>query len=227
MSARVVCRLVVAALLTAVAVVGSAAAASAGVAPAATDVADAGALAPAVRMDVPAVLETTPAEPIVNRSNCRTGTAGASMQISIADISYDCPVYTGGQSTIDAGFVTLFVETGANTALATHPGQAGTLWLAAHRTSHGGAFADVPSLADGALITVGDGVAQATYTVVGRAYVEVRGGIVVDSTGVATQAATAAAILRADRTADLAPRLLLQTCDGENHRWMIYADLVG
>jgi hypothetical protein len=34
------------------------------------------------------------------------------------------------------------------------------------------------------------------------------------------------AVLRPDRNADLAPRLLLQTCDTENFRRMIYADLV-
>ena len=35
------------------------------------------------------------------------------------------------------------------------------------------------------------------------------------------------AILRPDRGGHGAARLVLQTCDGEDHRWMIYADLIG
>jgi hypothetical protein len=44
--------------------------------------------------------------------------------------------------------------------------------------------------------------------------------------GQTTESATLDAVLRPDRNADLAPRLLLQTCDTENFRRMIYADLV-
>ena len=42
----------------------------------------------------------------------------------------------------------------------------------------------------------------------------------------ATSAATLDSIIRADHGGNGAARLLLQTCDGEGHRWMIYADLV-
>ena len=38
--------------------------------------------------------------------------------------------------------------------------------------------------------------------------------------------ATLDSIIRADHGGNRAARLLLQTCDGDTHRWMIYADLV-
>ena len=92
--------------------------------------------------------------------------------------------------------------------------------------SHGGPFAAVPELPDGAIITVSDDNASASYVIVGRSYVEVRDGYAVDASGQTTEAATLDAVLRPDRNAQLAPRLLLQTCDAENFRWMIYADLI-
>jgi sortase (surface protein transpeptidase) len=135
-------------------------------------------------------------------------------------------VYAGGQSLLDAGFVTLITDQGSNEVLATRPGAPGTLWLAGHRSSHGAAFAEVPDLADGALIVVADGAATATYRVVGRTYVQVRNGKVVNARGSATTAATIDSIIRSDAGGNLAPRLVLQTCDGANFRWMVYADLV-
>lgn len=217
--------LLVAALLTATAVGQASAAVPSSIATVGIESATAStSLRPAVRMDAPRV--STTSTTITNRSKCRTGETDAAMQISIVDISYDCPVYAGGQSTIDGGYVTLVDDRGTSPLLATQPGEPGTLWLAAHRTSHGGAFAAVPSLADGAIITLTEGTTQSTYVVVGRAYVEIRNGLVVDGSGQATHDATVDAIIRPDRGGNLAPRLLLQTCDGEDHRWMIYADLV-
>ena len=148
------------------------------------------------------------------------------MSVVIPDIAYTCPVYAGGQSMIDAGFVTLVTDAGVNPVLATRPGEPGTLWLAGHRTTHGAAFSQVPSLADGALVTVSSGGVTATYRVVGRTYVEVGGGRVIDDSGKATAEATWASIIRSDFGGNLAPRLVLQTCEGDNFRWMVYADLV-
>ena len=51
-------------------------------------------------------------------------------------------------------------------------------------------------------------------------------GRVVDAQGNPTGEATLDSILRADHGGNNAARLLLQTCDGDTHRWMIYADLV-
>ncbi|MCU1395041.1 MAG: Sortase domain [Ilumatobacteraceae bacterium] len=168
-----------------------------------------------------------PVPPIItNRSSCRTAPTAAAMTLSIPAISYKCPVYAGGQDVLDAGEIQLVPLPALGKALASHPGQSGTLWIAGHRSSHGAPFAAVPDLADGALILVSDTTSTATYVVVGRARVEVRDDRVVDASGNATGAATVDAILRADRGGNGAARLLLQTCDGSDARWMIYADLV-
>jgi len=148
------------------------------------------------------------------------------MSISIASIGYSCPVYAGGQALMDSGAVTMVTDRGDVGFLAHHPGDGGTLWLAAHRTTHGGAFAAVPEIPDGALVTITDRSSTATYSVVGRVLVHDEDDRVVDSTGVPTSAATFEAITRADRGGNGAPRLLLQTCEGATMRWMIYADLV-
>lgn len=191
--------------------------------------ADIGGLAPATRLSVP---EPAPAWPVAsegptpNQSGCNPDPSEAVMSVDIPDISYECPVYAGGQSTIDAGYVTLVTDAPLTPLLATTPGQPGTLWLAGHRSTHGAAFADVPDLADGALVTVTSDGATATYRIVGRAYVEVRGDQVLDASGVASGQATWVSIIRDDLGGDLAPRLVLQTCEGANFRWMIYADLV-
>ena len=161
-----------------------------------------------------------------NQSSCRNDLPGAVMTITMADISYTCPVYAGGQSVIDTGAATLITDQGSSPFLALHPGDGGTLWIAAHHTTHGGPFAAVPSLADGAIVTVSDGIRRASYRIVGRAHVNVRGGLVVDATGVATDAATQDSVFRPDLGGAGEPRLLLQTCDGNNWRWMIYADLI-
>ncbi len=182
-------------------------------------------VAPEQPIDIPETVEPTVAEP-TNQSTCRTDLPGAVMAIAMPDISYWCPVYAGGQSVIDAGVATVITANQSSFALAATPGAAGTLWITGHRSSHGGPFAAVPDLVDGAIITVSDEGGSASYVIVGRSYVEVRDGLAVDASGQTTESATLDAVLRPDRNADLAPRLLLQTCDAENFRWMIYADLI-
>lgn len=198
----------------------------------------AAALAPAVRLDPPQPVAVSPAvdvpvgapapAPLVNTSTCRSDLSGAVMTITIPDISYMCPVYAGGQKMLDAGAVTQITDDAISSVLADHPGGPGLLWLAGHRASHGGAFAAVPNLADDALVTISDGTFTATYRIVRRAYVSISNDRVIDASGDATGAATIDSILRADHGGVGGDsRLLLQTCDGEDHRWMIYADLVG
>ena len=182
-----------------------------------------GTLAPAVRLDPPSAASA--ALP-VNRSTCRADLGVASMTITIPDISYSCPVYAGGQATLDSGGVTQITDPAIQRVLADHPGAPGLLWIAGHRASHGGAFAAVPDLADGAIVAVTDGTFSATYRIVGRLYVSVVNNRVVDASGQATGEATLDSIIRADHGGNGAARLLLQTCDGDNHRWMVYADLV-
>lgn len=164
--------------------------------------------------------------PIVNRSTCRDDLGTPVMTIAIADISYDCPVYSGGQTMLDAGAVTLIDDPTLASVLARHPGDRGTLWIAGHRVSHGGAFAATPDLVDGATVTVTDAVTTASYRIVDRIYVAIENDQVKGANGTPSGAATADAILRTDRGANGLARLVLQTCDGDGHRWMIYADLI-
>ena len=197
-------------------------------------------LSPAVRLDPPAPTDTAPTVPSdagvsipapavepVNQSTCRTDLPDRLMTITMADISYTCPVYDGGQVALNSGAVVLISVAALSTVLAGHPGDAGTLWIAGHRTSHGAAFAAVPDLADGAIVTVADGTTTASYRVIGRIHVGISNDRVIDASGHATAAATLDSVLRPDHGAgNGAARLLLQTCDGDNFRWMIYADLV-
>jgi sortase (surface protein transpeptidase) len=201
------------------------------------------ALAPAVRLHPPQPDETLrlrttpnagavvvavadPPVPVVNRSTCRRDLPSPVMTITIPDSSYSCRVYAGGQRMLDSGAVTQISDDSISSVLADHPGGRGLLWIAGHRVSHGGAFAAVPDLADGARITVSDGTYTATYEIVGRVYVAIENDRVIDASGHATSAATLDSIIRPDHGGNRAPRLLLQTCDGQDHRWMIYADLV-
>ena len=192
-------------------------------------------LMPAVRVSPPHVGEPGPVvvaseapaqAPAANASTCRNDLGTPTMTVAIPSISYVCPMYAGGQATLNSGAVTMISDPAMASVLATTPGGAGTLWLAGHRVSHGGAFAAVPSLTDGAIIVVTDQTATATYQVVSRAYVAVRDDQVVDAAGHATGAATVDSILRTDRGGSGASRLVLQTCDGTAFRWMIYADLI-
>jgi hypothetical protein len=84
----------------------------------------------------------------------------------------------------------------------------------------------MPDLVDGAVVTLTDATGTASYRVVGRVYVSVSGGLVVDSAGTPSNAATLDALLRPDHGAALEPRLVIQTCDGVDNRWMIFADLI-
>ena len=181
-------------------------------------------LSPAVRVDVDMTVAS--AAPVVNVSTCRNDLAGAVMTMTIPDISYSCNIFAGGQQMLNSGAATLITDDAISRVLADHPGGPGVFWLAGHRTSHGGAFAAVPNLSDRAPITLADGTRTATYRVVGRAYVAIWNDQVIDASGNATGAATLDSIIRPDHGGNGAARLLLQTCDGEGHRWMIYADLV-
>jgi sortase (surface protein transpeptidase) len=190
------------------------------------------ALSAAVRLNPPVATpdveaeQPAPVAPIVNVSSCRTDLPGAVATVTIPSISYACPVYSGGQATLDSGAVTWISEPASITTLATHAGGAGTIWLAGHRTAHGGAFALIPNLADGAVVTVTDSTGSASYRIVGRVYVQVSGGFVLDSTGTPSNAATLSALLRPDLGDHLEPRIVIQTCDGLDYRWMVYGDLI-
>ncbi|HEY5873997.1 MAG TPA: sortase [Ilumatobacteraceae bacterium] len=161
-----------------------------------------------------------------NASTCRTDLPDTVATLTIPSLGYSCPLYSGGQAMLDSGAATWINSWAAEPALASEPGGSGTIWIGGHQSSHGAPFAATPDLADEATITITDAEASATYRVVGRAYVEVSGGQVLDGAGVPTKAATRAAVFRDDLGADFVPRLVLQTSDGTRFRWMIYADLV-
>ncbi|MEP6660852.1 MAG: sortase, partial [Acidimicrobiales bacterium] len=152
----------------------------------------------AQRVFLVADLIEAPIVKLQNQSTCRDDLPDAVMTITMADISYRCPVYAGGQSVIDTGAATLIADQGASPLLAVHPGDGGALWIAAHHSSHGGPFAEVPSLTDGAIITVSDGSRTVSYRVIGRIHVNVRDGLVVDAAGEATDAATQDSVFRPD-----------------------------
>ena len=186
------------------------------------------AFAPAVRLHPPAHVSVEPptSPPAPNQSSCRTDLPDAVMNVVIAEIGYACPLYAGGQIMLDAGAATMISDPALTSALTTHPGGPGTLWVAGHRLSHGGAFASIPDLRVGALVVIDDGRSAATYRVIGLERFELRNDRVVDDSGNATGEATLDSILRPDHGAAGAPRLLIQTCDGWTARWMVYADLI-
>jgi sortase family protein len=124
-------------------------------------------LAPAVRLAVDVAVPS--AAPTVNVSTCRNDLAGAVMTMTIPDIAYSCPVYAGGQAMLNSGAATQITDDAISQVVADHPGGPGVFWIAGHRASHGGAFAAVPNLADGALVTLSDGLNTARYRVIGRA----------------------------------------------------------
>ncbi len=93
------------------------------------------------------------------------------MTITIPDISYSCPVYAGGQKMLDFGAVTQITDEAIRQVLADHPGGPGVLWIAGHRTSHGGAFAEVPISPRARSSPSPDETFTASYRVVGRFYV--------------------------------------------------------
>ena len=63
----------------------------------------------------------------------------------IPSIGMDKAVYVGGQSSIDQGFATLYNTWG----FANWPGGTGPVWIAAHRSTHGSPFAQIPKLHGG------------------------------------------------------------------------------
>ncbi len=174
---------------------------------------------------VAAPVEATVPTP-TNQSSCRNDLPGAVMTIAMPDISYTCSVYAGGQSVIDSGVATMITAQHSSLPLAAHPGEAGTLWIAGHRCRTAARSQRCRILPTERSSPVSDGSRTASYVIVGRSYVEIRDGYAVDASGQPTESATLDAVLRPDRNVELASRLLLQTCDAENFRWMIYADLV-
>lgn len=90
---------------------------------------------------------------------------------------------------LDSGAATSISDPALASVLATEPGGSGTLWIAGHHSSHPGAFAHVPTLADGTIITMSNGATTARYRVVDRVFVNIRNNQVVNSSANATESA--------------------------------------
>lgn len=136
------------------------------------------------------------------------------------------PIVAGGQATLDSGAITMISDPAIASMLTTVPGDAGTVWLAGHRSSHGGVFAAIPDLQVGEGVIVSYQGVTATYVVVGQQSFNLRNDQVIGTDGVASGVNTVNSILRPDQGAGRPPRLVLQTCDGDTVRIMVYADLV-
>jgi hypothetical protein len=78
--------------------------------------------------------------------------AGEEAQLIIPSLGIRLPIMLGGQATIDRGLVTHYEASGWRPPVA--PGAPGTYWLAAHHSTHGSPFANLPNIRAGALIVI-------------------------------------------------------------------------
>lgn len=104
-----------------------------------------------------------PAEGLAPAVRVPAGDAQQTDRISIPTLGLDRAIVTGCQPQIDAGNVVL--ATGCGYSDIGWPGE-GTVWLAAHRTTHGSTFNGIPSLAAGDIVTVTHAGRSTSYQVV-------------------------------------------------------------
>jgi sortase (surface protein transpeptidase) len=126
--------------------------------------------------------------------------------LTIPSIGLVRSVVAGGQSTINLGAVTHYWSPDWRPRVG--PGQAGTYWLAAHRFTHGAPFGRLPSLAIGAEVRVTSGGTTYVYTVTSREMV-----------GISVSYGT---VYGSNRST---PRILLQTCEGNETRLLVHGVL--
>jgi sortase (surface protein transpeptidase) len=87
--------------------------------------------------------------------------------LEMPSLRFGADIQVGGQSSIDAGNVTLFDEWGPTIA----PGEVGTLWLAGHRSSHGAVFRRLPNLRVNQTVNVNSYDEVFTYRITSRSVV--------------------------------------------------------
>lgn len=95
--------------------------------------------------------------------------ASSAPELTIPAIGLSRVVVVGDQQEIDDGNV---VNYGHESDGGCWPGEDCTVWLAGHRTSHGGVFRKVPRLAAGDELVLQYGGATFTYVVTERAFVD-------------------------------------------------------
>jgi hypothetical protein len=128
---------------------------------------------------------------------------GEEALLTIPSLGIRLPILLGGQATIDRGLVTHY-NAGWRPPVAA--GAPGTYWLAAHHSTHGSPFANLPSIRAGALIVI-DPMSGPEIR-----YQET-------SAQVVGTAASDLTVYGADRST---PRILLQTCEGGAYRLLVH-----
>jgi LPXTG-site transpeptidase (sortase) family protein len=132
---------------------------------------------------------------------------GQEAVVEIPSLELSLPVVRGGQGVIDEGVVAHYSESRARPAV--DPGMPGTYWLAAHSSTHGSPFGQLPAIADGAQVRVKTlGGVTFTYTIT--------------SLELVGSTTTQATVYGPDTTT---PRILLQTCHGASERLLVHGVL--
>lgn len=135
-----------------------------------------------------------------------TSVADQEATVVIPAIGLTLPVVRGGQSVIDRGVAAHYDGPGWRPPV--DAGRPGTYWLAAHHSTHGSPFANLPSVRPGNLVNVITGGHTYTYTVTSTQVV----GVTVERTTVYGTDSTTA-------------RILLQTCEGAEARLLVHGVL--
>jgi LPXTG-site transpeptidase (sortase) family protein len=130
--------------------------------------------------------------------------AGEEALLTIPSLGIRLPILLGGQATIDRGLVTHYEASGWRAPVAA--GAPGTYWLAAHHSTHGSPFANLPNIRAGALIVID--LMSGT---------EIR--YQVTSAQVVGTSASDLTVYGPDRST---PRILLQTCEGGAYRLLVH-----
>ena len=164
---------------------------------------------PASTVPVSATVAATapPTAPATSTAHAAPVVPGQEATVEIPSISVSLPVVRGGQDVIDTGVAAHYE--GAQWRPPTGPGRPGTYWLAAHNTTEGSPFENLPAIALGAEIRIisPDGTVF-TYEVTSR-----------DRVGTATTFET---VYGQDATAK---RIVLQTCEGTARRLLVHGTL--
>ncbi len=164
-------------------------------------------------------LATCGAPPAPAGSSCSSIDKPVDMVLEIPSIDLECPVFAGDAAELDAGALVLLSSPEWVPTLATVPGEAGTVWIGGHHTTHGAPFDRLLDVQLGDVVNLTGNGFGAAYVIVGRYHAQ--------TAPMATDGnARTRAIYREDHDG-VTPRLTLQTSDGAGARWFVYADLVG
>jgi LPXTG-site transpeptidase (sortase) family protein len=156
---------------------------------------------------LPAPAPVAAAGPVTAPATAPATAPGQEAMVEIPSINVSLPVVRGGQDVIDRGVAAHYE--GTQWRPPTGPGRPGTYWLAAHNSTQGSPFENLPAIAVGAEIRIisPDGTVF-TYEVTAR-----------DRVGTTTTFET---VYGQDASAK---RILLQTCEGAARRLLVHGTL--